>query len=266
MKALYVFRLVRFALCLAICLLVACPRPPHAGQTKVVSLPGGARLTLVWIPAGSFEMGRRAGELDSDDSERPLHRVDLDGFWLGRDEVTQAQWNSLMTSDPSYFGGANLPVETVMWSQAKAFISALNAHTHKHYRLPSEAEWEYACRAGTATRFYWGDDLALDDIDEYTWNSENAESETHIIGGKMPNAWGLYDMGGNVGEWCEDDRHDDYYDAPSDGSAWVDSPRDTSRVIRGGDWFFPQSYCRSAARNFTAENSAYNFLGFRVAL
>jgi len=147
----------------------------------------------------------------------------------------------------------------------KSFIAALNSYTGKIFRLPSEAEWEYACRAGTTTRFYWGDDASHTEIGDYAWWLGNSGNETRDVGGKLANALGLYDMSGNILEWCEDDWHDSYMGAPADGSAWADSPRGSYRVGRGGGSSTYSADCRSAYRFKLPPSATDSILGFRLA-
>jgi len=232
------------------------------GQTETIMLPGDVPLEMVWIPAGSFMMGRYAGEQDSSGGEDPQHKVTLSsGFWIGKYEVTKAQWTAVMGtswSDYEYLiTDGNSPEVYVYRDPAQSFIAALNTATGLTFRLPSEAEWEYACRAGTTTRFYWGDDPSYTEIGNYAWYEDNAynagQTYAHIVGQKLPNAFGLYDMSGNVWEWCEDDWHDNYSGTPpTDGSAWVDSPRGWYGVVRGGSFFdydgIGDNWCRSASR------------------
>jgi formylglycine-generating enzyme required for sulfatase activity len=154
-------------------------------------------------------------------------------------------------------------VEIVSWYEAQRFIEKLNqVEKTKAYRLPSEAEWEYACRAGSETEFCFGDDAKR--LGEFAWYWENSEKKTHPVGKKKPNAWGLYDMHGNVWEWVEDDWHDSYEGAPDDGNAWVYNARGSSRVVRGGRWSFIAWLCRSAARFFIAPGGIGNDVGFRL--
>lgn len=229
-------------------------------------LPGDVPLEMVWIADGTFMMGRYSDEEASYSSEDLQHQVTISsGFWLGKHEVTQAQWEAVMGNNPAGFPGANRPVERVSWNDVQAFITALNTHTGESFRLPTEAEWEYACRAGTGTRFYWGDDLSYTEIGNYAWYWDNCDFQTHEVGGKLPNAWGVYDMSGNAWEWCEDDWHPDYTGAPSDGRAWVDSPRGSSCVIRGGGWNYFASRCRSANRDSDAPENSNVLIGFRLA-
>ena len=216
---------------------------------------------MCWIPAGSFQMGSPDNEQDRDGDEDPVHRVTFtEGFWLGKYEVTQKQWEAVMGDNPSYYDGVNRPVENVSWNDIQDFESALDGA----FRLPSESEWEYACRAGTTTRFYWGDDGNYNDIDRYAVYSSNDPGGTANVGTKLPNVWGLYDMSGNVYEWCEDWYHSDYTSAPSDGSAWT-SPSGSYRVRRGGGWNDLARYCRSANRSYSDPSARYYGLGFRLA-
>jgi formylglycine-generating enzyme required for sulfatase activity len=244
-----------------------------------INLPGDVPLKLVPIPAGAFMMGRHPGEQDSASDEDPQHSANiLQDFYMGKYEVTQQQWLAVMGSWPStepsstYGVGDDYPAYYISWDDTKNFITALNTHITNTsqgpitVRLPSEAEWEYACRAGTTMRYYWGDDSSYTQIGSFAWYSDNSGSTTHIVGGRTFNAFGLYDMSGNVWEWCEDDYHSSYTGAPTNGSAWVDSPRGSGRVDRGGGWGYGgSSGCRSANRDgeipaFTSYN-----IGFRLA-
>ncbi len=234
-------------------------------------------ITFCWIPPGSFLMGRYPGEQDSYSSEDPQHEVTFaQGFWMSKYEITQGQWQTIMGSNPAlgYGVGDNYPVYNVSWNDIRGtngFLDKLNAaHPGHGFRLPSEAEWEYACRAGTTTRFYWGDDPGYTVINDYAWSYyNNTHYGTKEVGLKLPNAWGLHDMSGNVWEWCEDDWHDTYTGAPVNGSAWVASPRSTYRVLRGGSWNGVSYYgnLRSAYRDGYNPVSWYvNLHGFRVVL
>ncbi len=253
--------------------------PPAAGYVETVMLPGNVPLEMVWVPAGTFTMGSLDTEQQRGSDEGPAHLVALDGYWMGKYEVTQAQWKAVMGgSNPSWFqGGQGMlpvgadtdarPVDTVSWNNAQSFILALNTATGAVFRLPSEAEWEYACRAGNhvpAARFYWGDDLIYADIGNYAWYLNNSVIESHDAGQKTANAFGLYDMSGNVWEWCQDWYHSSYAGAPTDGSAW-ESPAGLARVIRGGGWSDAGNYCRSACRDSLNPLFSYSHLGFRLA-
>lgn len=246
------------------------------GETETILLPGNVPLEMIWIPGGTFLMGRYPGEQDSGEWEDPQHPVTVPGFWMGKYEVTKAQWTAVMGTTPWSGQGFVLddpdsPVVYVSWNDARAFITALNTHTGQTFRLPSEAEWEYACRAGTTTRIYWGDDPSYTEGYAYCWWYYNTyaigEEYAHVVGLKLPNGFGLYDMSGNVWEFCEDDWHSNYTGAPADGSAWVSSPRGPDRVVRGGGWYgtYYLSGLRSASRNRPSPTSAGSTAGFRLA-
>ncbi len=220
------------------------PPPPTpiswktTGKEGVLTLPGDVKMEFVSIPPGEFMMGSPETDKDRIENEGPQHRVTIaQEFWLGKYEVTQAQWRAVMGDNPSHFkDDGSLPADSVTWDDCQAFIQKLNGKRAGMFRLPTEAEWEYACRAATATRYYWGDDAGATQINDYAWYDGNRGSGTHSVGQKKPNAWGLYDMSGNVSEWCEDDYHESYTGAPADGRAWIDSPRASTRMIRGGYW------------------------------
>jgi formylglycine-generating enzyme required for sulfatase activity len=160
------------------------------------------------------------------------------------------------------------PAVYVSWNDAQAYVAALNTHTGMTFRLPSEAEWEYAARAGTTTRFYWGNDPEWTQIIDYAWNSANTvfagQEYAHVVGQLLPNGWGLYDMIGNVSEWCEDDWHNTYTGAPTDGQPWNDSPRGSVRVTRGGNWGQTNNLCRAAARLSQEPSNSGVLFGFRI--
>lgn len=227
----------------------------YSGSTLTNSIG----IEFVLIPAGEFDMGSPWNEEGRSDSEGPVHHVKIsNAFYMGKYEVTQKQWRDVMGSSPSNFKGDNLPVEQVSWNDVQEFIKKLNGKegTNK-YRLPSEAEWEYATRSGTTTKYSFGDDESLGD---YAW-SDNSGSKTHDVGQKKPNPWGLYDMHGNVWEWVQDNWHDNYNDAPTDGSSW--ERKNSDRVNRGGGWYNAGG-CRSASRGFNGQDTRSNALGFRL--
>lgn len=212
-------------------------------------------MELVSVPAGSFMMGSENGSAD----EKPVHQVAIrEGFYMGRYEVTQAQWQQVMGSNPSHFKGDNLPVDYLSWNDTQEFIRKLNAMNDEYvYRLPTEAEWEYACRAGAI-----GDRAG--DLDAMAWYNENSDGKTHPVGQKQPNSFGLYDMHGNVGEWCEDWNHESYNGAPTDGSAWERGGKQHYRVLRGGSWRSLANRLRSATRNYLTPDYRNHLIGFRV--
>ncbi len=215
----------------------------------------GMKFTL--IPAGEFTRG--SNEFDD---EKPMRRVKITNpFYLGNYPVTQREWNAVMGDNPSYFKGDDLPVEQVSWKDVQEFIRKLNAKegTDK-YRLPSEAEWEYVCRAGTTTRYSFGDSDS--NLGEYAWYKNNSGGKTHTVGQKKPNPWGLYDMHGNVLEWVQD-IHGNYSGIPTDGRAWEGSG--VGRGTRGGGWLGNARRCRSASRFNLGQGYRNRSLGFRLA-
>jgi formylglycine-generating enzyme required for sulfatase activity len=261
------------AVCIVACL-TGCPGTlPNANQ-ETVMLPGDVPLEMVRVSSGTFQMGRYPSEQDSSSYEDPQHTVTVPAFWMAKYELTKRQWKAVMGTEPwagkSYvLNDLDSPAVYISWTDAKAFIAALNTHTGLSFRLPSESEWEYAARAGTTMRFYWEDDTDYTVINNYAWWTVNAwdvgNRYAHVVGQKLPNAFGLYDMSGNVWEWCEDDWHDNYNGAPSNGSAWVFSPRGSSRVLRGGSWGNIGNYCRSAFRLNDNPSNATVFIGFRLS-
>ncbi len=267
----------RTAGCLAAVALAACLAISGCAQkSETIMLPGNVPLEMVLVPAGSFVMGSPDTEQDREVSEGPQHKVKVDSFWMGKYELTKRQWTAVMGTPPPWVGqfyvldSPESPAVYVSWDDARDFVAALNVLTGKTFELPGEAQWEYACRAGTTTRFYWGDDPGGTVINDYAWWDGNALSAgqkyAHISGQKLPDALGLYDMSGNVWEWCEDDWHADYVGAPTGDLPWVDSPRSDKRVVRGGSWNNPPLGCRSASRGyFYPPGFAFNLIGFRVA-
>ena len=216
----------------------------------------GVRLQMLAIPAGTVRMGAPELETGSSNSQRPQHRVSVRSFAMGKYPVTQAQYEAIMGSCPAYFQGGDRPVETVSWHDAVEFCQKLSQLTARHYRLPSESEWEYACRAGTSTPFYFGDTIAPSVAN---YRSE----ETTVVGSFPANSFGLYDMHGNILEWCADNYHSSYAGAPTDGSVW-NNDHNPTYVLRGGSWYSKPSYCRSAARIYYQSNYRCAYFGFRV--
>jgi len=210
---------------------------------------------MVRIPGGTFEMGSTSSEADGD--EQPVHRVTLSPFFMSRTEVTQRLWKAVMGSNPSYFRkGDSYPVEQVSWNDVQTFIQKLNQQTGERYRLPTEAEWEYAARGGTTGDRYG-------DLDRIAWYDKNAGGSTHPVGQKEPNAYGLYDMLGNVYEWCSD-----WYGTYSSSSQTNPQGPDkgSGRVERGGSWFFSAGFARAGNRHGVAPSFSYSFLGFRLSM
>ncbi len=252
-------------------------REPQAGEARQVDLGKGVKLDLVWIPPGEFMMGSPESEEERFGDEGPQHRVELTrGFWMGKYPVTQAQWEAVLGSNPSHFQKKvktgllssrkvtrpTNPVECVSWDACNGFVEELTHRlTHGEFRLPSEAEWEYACRAGSTARYCFGDSEHL--LARYAWYRGNSGRETHAVGQKRPNAWGLHDMHGNVWEWCQDWYDEDYY-----GRSPARDPENTTknqhRVLRGGSWNYSPEYCRSAYRRYFTPDYRLYYSGFRV--
>jgi formylglycine-generating enzyme required for sulfatase activity len=249
------------------------------GEAKVFSQTiGDSLLDMVAIPGGTFLMGSPEGELERSEDEGPQHEVTLDPFFMGRYPITQAQWRAVaslpqvklkLDPDPSNFKGDNRPVEQVNWHDAMEFCDRLSQELGQPYTLPSEAQWEYACRAGTTTPFHFGETITTDLANydgNYTFASGPAgvpRGETTEVGSFPPNGFGLYDMHGNVFEWCLDHYHDSYKEAPADGSAW-ESGGGSNPILRGGSWYYPPSESRCAYRVSDKPNNRYSTYGFRV--
>lgn len=222
-------------------------------------------MTFVKIPAGSFLMGSSDRDDMAYGDEKPQHRVNLTkDFYMGQYPVTQAAWQAVMGNNPSHFKGANRPVECVSWVDAQEFIRKLNQKEGTDaYRLPTEAEWEYACRAGGTTRYTFGDNP--DELKNYAWYGDS-DNGTHPVGKKNANAWGLYDMHGNVWEWVEDGYEKDYYQrSPSSNPCNLTQNSKTFRVLRGGSWGSEPLYLRAASRYYNDPADRYSRLGFRLA-
>ncbi len=253
-------------------------RSANWSYTETISDEVG--LEMISIPGGTFTMGAPEEEPNSLDRERPQHEVTVMAFFIGRYPITQAQWHLVanwpqversLEPEPSEFKGDNRPVEQVSWLEVVEFCQRLSAKTGRTYRLPSEAEWEYACCAETETPFHYGEIIRAD-LANYnatkTYNSSpqgEYRRETTEVGSFPANRWGLHDMHGNVLEWCADDWHEDYEGAPEDGKAWVEeSETNTTKVLRGGSWYgFPEG-CRSACRYFNARDNRFSTFGVRV--
>lgn len=243
-------------------------REPEDDRVRTVRLPGGTELRLVRIPAGQFVMGSPESEAGRASDEGPLHTVTISrSFWMGVFEVTQRQWLAVMNSNPSTFqrfeASPDHPVERVSWRDAMEFLGRLNALGLGQFRLPTEAEWEYAARAGSQTPLSFGEDADYRALTEHAWFYSRAEGRSHPVGGKRPNAWGLYDMHGNVWEWCSD------WFGAYPGHAVTDPQGPATgreRVIRGGSWFNEPEALRSANRHRHPPDSRQTNLGFRVVM
>ncbi|MBF0240474.1 MAG: formylglycine-generating enzyme family protein [SAR324 cluster bacterium] len=251
----------------------------YAQQKEITNSIG---MEFVLIPAGSFEMGTAQPKCPEDDpftskneqeeclskvqkNETPRHKVTITSpFYLGKYEVTQEQWVAVMGSNPSKFKSRSNPVEQVSWNDIQQFIEKLNKKEGKNeYRLPTEAEWEYAARAGTSTQYSFGDSESA--LGQYAWYYGNSGDTTHPVGQLKPNAWGLYDIHGNVREWVQDWYGKNYY-SQSPSTDPTGPSTGSGRVLRGGSWNFPAWYCRSAFRHFDSPFNRYDYDGFRLAL
>ena len=223
-------------------------------------------MEFVQIPVGSFEMGCVQGDTECSNDEKPQHRVNITKpFYMGKYEVTQGQWKAVMGKNPSSFSncGENCPVESVSWDDVQEFIQKLckkeNMSSCK-YRLPTEAEWEYSARSGSKIKYYWGNTMD----GSYAWYSDNSGSKTHLVGQKKPNAWGLYDMSGNVWEWVQD-RYDSGYYGKNTSNDPVGAYLGSDRVGRGGSWLSYDGECRSSYRFYFTPDIRNRYLGFRLA-
>jgi formylglycine-generating enzyme required for sulfatase activity len=240
-------------------------RKPEQAEYRTEDLGNGITLDIVAIPGGTFEMGSKEQE-----HEQPIHRVTVAPFWMGKFAVTQEQYEAVMGTNPSKFKGAKCPVEKVSWRDAVAFCQRLSEKLNHEYRLPNEAEWEYACRAGTQTPFYFGRTLTPD-LGNYDGNYTYGKGpegqwrqQTTDVGTFPPNIFGPYDMHGNVWEWCADHWYENYKGAPTDGSAWLSKNDNDKRLMRGGSWDCDPWYCRSAYRYYYYPDGRDNGIGFRV--
>ncbi|MBC5795439.1 SUMF1/EgtB/PvdO family nonheme iron enzyme [Sphaerospermopsis sp. LEGE 00249] len=242
---------------------------PGLSFTQNEHLGNGVILEMVEIPGGTFLMGSPNGE--GDDREKPQHQVAVRPFYMGKYPVTQAQWEKVarlprvkidLNPKPSHFKGANLPVERVSWHDAQEFCTRLSKHTGKIYRLPSEAEWEYACRAKITTPYYFGESITTDLVNY----AQFIFGKTTNVGKFPANSFGLYDMHGNVWEWCEDGWHENYRNAPiwpNDSIPWISN--NNFHVMRGGSWGSDAESCRSAYRHYSDQWDRYYEYGFRLA-
>ena len=235
------------------------PRPTTG--TLVPITVNGVIFNMIKVDGGTFTMGATSEQKNPDDDEKPTHQVTLSSYYIGETEVTQALWKAMMGNNPSYFKGDNLPVEKVSWEDCQTFIGKLNDLTGKSFRLPTEAEWEYAARGGKRSNHtqYSGGSM----IDDVAWYRGNSGSKTHSVKTKKPNELGLYDMSGNVWEWCQD-----WYG--SYGSYVQTNPTGPGsgayRVDRGGGWDYNERGCRSSNRSSYSPGYRFCSLGLRLAL
>jgi formylglycine-generating enzyme required for sulfatase activity len=256
-----------FTLFCLVCWSLSAPATAAPLHEKVVQLPGLSKnsvpLVLVKIPAGTFLMGSSEQEAGHEFNEAPPHKVTITkDFYIGKYEVTQAQWKSLVETNPSVFPGDELPVNKVSWMDCQKFIYKLRAHTKDNgFRLPTEAEFEYACRAGTTTSTFFGDNPSEDIMKEYVWFRANSEYEIHPVGMLKPNPWGLHDIMGNVWEWCSDW----YFFYPDSEQTDPQGPGfGQEKVIRGASWSGRTEWIRSADRGKFPPKDAYHTGGFRI--
>jgi formylglycine-generating enzyme required for sulfatase activity len=241
------------------------------GYQKQENLGEGVYLTMIYIPAGTFIMGANTGEIGASQDEYPQHQVNIaEPFYMSKYPITQAQYKAIMNGkNPSDTLGDQRPVERITWDMAINYCQQLSAKTSKTYRLPSESEWEYAARAGTQTPFHFGETLTYTLANyraNYTYGNGQIGDEpgqTTDVGLYSPNAFGLYDIHGNVWEWCQDDWHKNYYSAPTDGNAWLNTDGNI-KILRGGSWCDGPAYCRVAARYYIHRSFIDNLFGFRV--
>ncbi|MCK4413969.1 MAG: SUMF1/EgtB/PvdO family nonheme iron enzyme [Candidatus Eisenbacteria sp.] len=247
----------------------------RAGEERTIEIFPGVQMGFVWIPPGSFPMGApkdqwklhtgsSSVEPEEYEKESPVHEVEITrGFWLGKYQVTRAQWQGVFDSDPDFEKDTRCPVDDVSWEACQAFAEELNnAIGQEVYRLPTEAEWEYACRAGSRAAYCFGDDES--DLRNYAWYDDTAGGDAQPVGQKRPNAWGLYDMHGNVNEWCQDWFGANYY-ARSPRQDPLGPKSGTYRVVRGSDAWLPQRECRCASRSCWSPDGEDNPCnGFRL--
>ena len=233
-----------------------------SGSVITIPVKDGISIEMVKVEAGSFNMGATPEMQNPDEDEKPVHRVTLtNNYYIGKYEVTQALWQAVMGSNPSYFKGDDLPVEQVSWNDCQDFISKLNAMTGKRFRLPSEAEWEYAARGGKKSRGYqYSGSNTLGDV---AWYEGNSGSKTHAVGTKQPNELGIYDMTGNVYEWCQD-WYGSYSSSPQTNP--IGAVSGSCRVYRGGCWVSSARNCRTSYRGRRTPDFRYGFLGLRLVL
>jgi formylglycine-generating enzyme required for sulfatase activity len=266
MSAMKSSRLRRFALFATVAATAALAgergSAPTLPPTATIDLGGGVTMAFVLIRPGSFLMGSE--ENTGGEDESPVHPVTLtQPFYLGRFEVTQEQWAQVMDDNPSGFTGPKLPVDSVSWDDCQRFLAKLAERTGRKFALPTEAQWEYACRAGTTTRWSFGDNDAV--AGDHGWIAGNSGGGTYPVGGKKPNPWGLYDMYGNVWEWCAD-----WYAKHAYPAGAVTDPTGpatgASRVLRGGGWGVDPDNARSACRNCAGPESGHNGTGFRCVM
>lgn len=244
-------------LCLVACLVLLLAAPAHSARPGEIWTDPATGMEFVWVPQGCFQMGSTSGEAD----EKPVHEVCVDGFWLGKTEVTQGQWTRVMGSNPSRFKkGDDYPVEQVSWNDVQEYIGKLNEQGNGKFRLPAEAEWEYAARSGGRDETYAGGE----DVERVAWHNGNSGRSTHRVGTKAPNGLGLYDMSGNVWEWVQDWYAEDAYASHSKSNPISNNSASGNRVLRGGCWNFNPVHTRAAERDKSTPDNRLRCVGFRL--
>ena len=245
-------------------------RSQGSARQKIEDLGNGIKLKMVYVPGGSFLMGSPETEVGRYDSEGPQHKVTLQPFYISKYLITQEQYQAILGKNPSRFKGKNRLVECVSWNDAIEFCRKLSRKIGRKYSLPSESQWEYACRAGTTTPFYFGETITPELVNydgNYVYGNApkgQYRRETTPVGQFPPSAFGLYDMQGNLWEWCADEWHGNYNGAPTNGSVWLDGDKKRS-PLRGGSWVDYPNYCRSAFRSYCVRRGVHvNIIGFRV--
>jgi formylglycine-generating enzyme required for sulfatase activity len=255
-------------------------RRPARAMAYAEGLGGGVRLEMVLVPEGTYRMGSPPGEKGRLETEGPQHPVTVREFYIGKLEVTQAQWRAVsglpkldreLNPSPSFFKGDDLPVEQVNWDEAVEFCERLSKNTNRRYRLPSEAEWEYSARAVSPAQFAFGETVTPELVNyngdyPYAGTPQGLNRRRTVAAGSLgaANAFGLYDTHGNVEEWCADNWHDTYDGAPADGSAWTSGGDPEYQVLRGGSWYSSAGYCRPSLRNWLGHQYRFSGVGFRV--
>ncbi len=239
-----------------------CGTPDKYMQAIITqTFPSGISFDLILVEGGTFRMGS-----DENPSENPIHDVRVSDFYISKHQIIQLLWKEIMHGEnPSRFKGDHRPVETVSWDKVQIFIRKLNRISQKQFRLPTEAEWEYAARGGRYSQGY--EYAGSDKLKQVGWYEENSGRETHDVGLLLANELGIHDMSGNVWEWCEDDYHNNYTGAPDNGTAWIETPeRGIHRVVRGGGFFLGAVNCCPSYRYGATPDYRDDFIGFRLVL
>lgn len=233
----------------------------HQPNLKI-ELSDKISIDLIYVEGGSFLMGDDSSKYDN---EKPAHKVVLNSLYVGKYQVTQNLWKAIMGQNPSALKGERRPVESISWNDTKRFIRKLNSITGRVFRLPTEAEWEYAARGGIYSQGY--SYAGSDKLEQVGWYAKNSNDELHEVGLKLRNELGIYDLSGNLWEWCEDDYYHNYNGIPEDGSAFMGSrDRGWYRIIRGGSYLNAPAYCRPSTRSKSTPENRSRDIGFRLAL